>query len=365
MTDPTTIDVIVVGAGLAGLSAARTLGEAGRSVVVLEASDRVGGRVRTDTVDGCVLDHGFQVLLTAYPEVQRQLDVDALGLRRFEPGALVRLGSRFASVGDPVRRPSTLPSTMFAPVGSITDKLRLLGWRRNLLRTSVPELLRAADRPTSGALADAGFSQRMIHSFFAPLAGGILLDPSLATSRRMFDTVFRTLALGDAAVPSRGMAAIPEQMAGALDDGVVRLHSPVTSVRPGAVELTDGGVLTAQHVVVATEGPVASHLLGLPEVRSRAASCVWFRAAEPPTSSRTPSRTRRRRSRPSSGSRSVRGSSCAGTTATPRPSKVRCSPVRGVREPCCPIPTTPEQGRGSGLRIGLDPGRLLAFLPQP
>jgi len=282
-----TVDAVVVGAGLAGLSAAAELRCRGLSVAVLEASDGVGGRVRTDIVGNCRVDRGFQVILTGYPELERRLDVDALELRRFEPGALVRIGSRFHNLGDPLRRPATLPSTLGAPVGSIGDKVRLLLLRRSLVNRSVPSLLTATDGSTEAWLRAYGFSESMIDRFFRPLAGGILLDPELATSRRMFDAVFRTLALGDAAVPSVGMGAIPEQLASGLGRDAIRLGAEVTSVRPGSVTLADGAEQRARAIIVATEGPAASRLLGLPAQRGKPASCVWFKAPDPPTASRS------------------------------------------------------------------------------
>ena len=142
------VDAIVVGAGLAGLCAARHLQRAGRSVTVIEASDGVGGRVRSDMVDGFTLDRGFQVLLTAYPEATRQLDLGALELRAFDPGAAVRVGSRFHVVGDPLRQPATLWSTSVAPIGSPIDKLRLLALRRRVRRTEPAQLLRGTDEAT-------------------------------------------------------------------------------------------------------------------------------------------------------------------------------------------------------------------------
>ena len=108
---PRHADVVIVGAGLAGLVAARTLGLNGIDSVILESSDGVGGRVRSDIVDGFVLDRGFQVLLTGYPEIHRHLDIDALNLRAFEPGALVWREGKGTVVGDPFRRPRTLVST--------------------------------------------------------------------------------------------------------------------------------------------------------------------------------------------------------------------------------------------------------------
>ncbi|MEZ5341464.1 MAG: FAD-dependent oxidoreductase [Acidimicrobiales bacterium] len=177
-------------------------------VVVLEASDGVGGRVRTDVVDGYRLDRGFQVLLTAYPELHRQFDVEALDLQAFEPGALVWDGSQTRLISDPVRRPSTVFATAMSPVGTIPDKLRILRQRIQLTRSSAVALLRQEDGSTLEALEAQGFSSRMIEQFFRPLVGGIQLDPTLATSRRMFDVILRSMVQGDVAVPANGMGEL-------------------------------------------------------------------------------------------------------------------------------------------------------------
>lgn len=279
---PSSAQVVIVGAGLAGLVAARTLESAGIAPVILEASDGVGGRVRSDVVDGYVLDRGFQILLTGYPEAQRQLDMDALDLRTFEPGALVWREGKGTIVGDPFRRPSTFASTVLAPVGTVADKVRIALLRRRLLRADPRGLLRGDDIPTAAALRGEGFSSRMIERFFRPLVGGIQLDPSLSSSRRMFDVIFRTLAAGDSAVPARGMGEISRQLLSRLETTQVHLGTRVTKVEPGAVTVADGSVIRADHVIVATEGPAASQLLGLPPVASRAAGCVWFAADAAP-----------------------------------------------------------------------------------
>jgi protoporphyrinogen oxidase len=279
---PTHCDVVIVGAGLAGLVAARVLEQNGIAPLLLEASDGVGGRVRSDIVDGFILDRGFQVLLTGYPEVKNNLDVEALDLRAFEPGANVWREGKSHIVGDPFRRPLTLVSTTFAPIGTVWDKARIALMRTKLKRSDPKQLLRGQDMPTATALRAMGFSSKMIERFFRPLVGGIQLDPSLSTSRRMFDVIFRTLANGDSVVPAHGMGQISEQLAASLKTTSLHLNTPVTAVSSGSVTLTSGQTITAKAIIVATEGPVAAKLLGLPPVESRSAGCVYFSAPQPP-----------------------------------------------------------------------------------
>lgn len=282
MSDAQPVDAIVVGAGLAGLAAARALHAAGRTVQVLEASDGIGGRVRTDQVDGFLLDRGFQVLLTAYPEAARQLDYRGLHLQAFDPGALVWRGKRGQVVGDPFRRPTTLASTALASIGSPLDKARILRLRRRVSKGAAADLLRGPERSTIDMLRAEGFSDTTIDRFFRPLFGGIQLDPALSTSARMFDVIFRMLSEGESAVPAAGMGAIPAQLAAGIPDGAIRLDAPVVAVDATTVRLADGEAVTGRTVVVATDGPVASRLLDLPPVRSRSVGCVYFAAPRPP-----------------------------------------------------------------------------------
>lgn len=284
---PERVDVAIVGGGLAGLGAARAVHAGGRSVVVLEASDGIGGRVRTDRVDGFLLDRGFQVLLSAYPEVDRQLDLAALQPRAFAPGSVVRVGRRFVTVADPLRRPALLGASAVAPVGSIADKLRLAALLVRLRRSDPVELLRAPDRSTLESLRAAGFSPRMIDRFFRPLLGGIQLDADLSGSARMSDIVLRCLAVGSSVVPAGGMGEIPRQLAAHLPPGTVHLGARVVRVAPGVVTLADGTTVEADDVIVATEGPAAAGLLG--GVRpgevgtaGRPVSAVWFAAPTAP-----------------------------------------------------------------------------------
>lgn len=286
MTD---VDVCVVGAGLAGLTAARWLTEGGAEVALLEASDGPGGRVRTDEVDGFLLDRGFQILLTAYPAASRELDYDALDLQRFEPGARVHVGDRDVNVADPLRRPSELWSTLTAPVGSTLDKLRLARLVATVRFRDPRQLLRAPDISTAAALDEAGISPESVERFWRPLFAGIQLDPELEVSRRFFSVVLRMLATGDSAVPARGMGAISDQLAAHLPTGCLRTGAAVRSVERADgrtsrwwVTMADGGRIGASAVVVATEGPAAARLTGIDDPGSRPVSCLWYAAPEPP-----------------------------------------------------------------------------------
>lgn len=278
--------VAIVGAGLAGLSCAVALHDAGIPVTLYEASDGVGGRVRTDHVDGFTLDRGFQVALTAYPEMHRQLDMEALDLQSFDPGALVWRNGKGSVVADPFRQPTTTFSTATAPIGSLFDKARIARLRQRVRGTHPANLLRGDDMSTAKALAAEGFSSTIIERFFRPLVGGIQLDPDLGDSRRMFDIIFRMLSDGSSAVPAAGMQQIPQQLADRLPSGSIQLNARVASTTALSITIDGGDQVAAAAVVVATEGPVAAELLGLPEVASKSVGCVYFAADTPPVDSK-------------------------------------------------------------------------------
>lgn len=277
-------DVVIVGAGLAGLACATRLGSSGLELRVLEASDRVGGRVRTDPARGFLLDRGFQVLLTAYPEAGRILDLDGLDLRSFLPGARVRVGDRFVRVGDPLRRPRDLWSTLRAPVGTTADKLRLLRLRATLSRGS-PEPDPGAERSTLARLRAEGFSSRIVQRFFRPFLGGIFLESGLETPESFFEFVFRVFSVGSAVLPAEGMEAVPRQLAERLSPGTIRTGARVVRLGDGGVELADGERIGARAVVVAGSRTDAAALLpGLAPGRHRSTTCLYWSAPEPPES---------------------------------------------------------------------------------
>lgn len=276
-------DVVVVGAGLAGLACALHLSEAGVPVRVLEASDGVGGRVRTDTVAGFRLDRGFQVLLTAYPETRRVLDYAALDLRPFLPGALIRREGCFHELSDPWRRPSRLVSTLLSDVGTLPDRLRMARYRARVRAGALSALFERPETTALERLRGEGFSEPMIDAFFRPFFGGVLLDRGLSASSRMLDFVFRMMAEGEVVLPAEGMGAIPRQLARRLPEGTVRLGARVASLTSREVRLESGETIPARAVVVATEGPEASRLTGqLSAPASRSVTALYFAADRAP-----------------------------------------------------------------------------------
>jgi phytoene dehydrogenase-like protein len=257
-------------------------------VQVLEASDNVGGRIRTDEVDGFLLDRGFQVLLTAYPEARRCLDYKALKLREFEPGAMVHTQGRFHTLSDPIRRPRKAMGSVIAPVGTLNDKLLIAKLRAELLDAEIDQILSAPETTTLAALRRYGFSDRMIDRFFRPFLGGMFLDPELQTSSRMFRFVYRMFTQGAAAIPNGGMQEIPRQLAAHLDEGSVRLNARVQHVWEGGIRLESGEELFAGAVVVACDPIHAARLLPDDGIRTvmRGVRCLYFAAADPPIGER-------------------------------------------------------------------------------
>lgn len=258
---PLSNQVLIIGAGLSGLACALELLRADIPFLLLEASDAPGGRVRTDEADGFLLDRGFQVYLDAYPNAGRLLDLPALGLCPFSPGALVFHGGRLHRVMDVFRRPGSLLPSALAPIGTIPDKLRvaLLKWRAH--RMSTEEIAGSADRSTLEHLRALGFSEGMIDVFFRSFYGGIFLERDLRTSSRMFDFTFKMFSAGSATLPAKGMGEITRQLAARLPAGCLRLDTPVAALAPGAATLASGELITADEIVVATDASAAAKLL--------------------------------------------------------------------------------------------------------
>ena len=279
----TSADVVIVGGGLAGLCCARRLAASGVDFVLLESSDGVGGRLRTDVVDGFLLDRGFAIFLTGYPEAKATLDYDALDLRPFYAGADVRFEGAFHRVADPLRHPLDAIASLDPshPIGSVFDKILVGLVRLNALLGDVYDSLTAPETTIAGRLNERGFSPEMQHRFFRPFMSGIFFDPKLGTSSRLFEFVMRMLAVGQNCLPARGIGDVAEQLLGTLPSDAVRLNAEAVEVRPKTaadgdpggsssskiVTLRDGASVESRSgvVIVATSGPDAERLAGVDE----------------------------------------------------------------------------------------------------
>jgi phytoene dehydrogenase-like protein len=276
-------EVVIVGAGLSGLCCGLRLQQSCIPFRIVEASDGIGGRIRTDMVDEFQLDRGFQVFLTAYPEAKKLLNYTALDLHSFEPGAFVHFGGAFHRLTDPWRRPMQGLQSIFSPIGTFMDKARVGLLRSRMLRGTLEDRFLGPETTTLQALQTLGFSASMIDRFFRPFLGGIFLDSELQTSSRMFEFVFRMFSTGDATLPAQGMEAIPRQLAAGLPADSVQLKSPVVRVDAHSVELASGETIRARAVIVAVEGAAAANLLGesIP-VTAQGVTCLYFAADRSP-----------------------------------------------------------------------------------
>jgi phytoene dehydrogenase-like protein len=260
--------VVIVGAGLAGLTCAKVLRERSAQVAVFESSDGVGGRVRTDEQNGFLLDRGFQVCFTSYPVARRHLDYGALDFRDFDPGAIVCRGAEKSVLSDPLRDPKALVSSLLSDAATLGDKLRTLDLavRTHAVETSAGAEDGEADTSMLEYLESAGLSERYIDSFFRPFYGGITLKRGLTTSARVLRFTLKMLTSGRTVVPALGMGEIPRQLASRLPEGTIRLDSPVQEFMREGERVTGvraaGDEHEADAVVVATDAPTAGALTG-------------------------------------------------------------------------------------------------------
>ena len=276
--------IIIIGAGVAGLTCAKYLRDRGIQTLILEASDGVGGRVRTDLHEGFLLDRGFQILLTAYPEAQKLLNYETLDLKAFKSGAMIRDAQKndFSILANPFKEPSQLLPSMFSKVGSLTDKLRVL---RMVMDTNnvQEEVFENGSVSTIEYLQNYGFSDEMIHDFFKPFFGGVFLENDLITSANLFKYTFGKFYEGDTVLPAKGIQQIPEQIAKMLYIGTVKLNTKVVKIDGNRVHLENGDRLYGEKIILATDGFQADKLLGKnPDRKFNATTCTYFSADKSP-----------------------------------------------------------------------------------
>jgi protoporphyrinogen oxidase len=271
------VKIIIVGAGLGGLVCGRILQRAGHTVEILEAGDGVGGRVRSDKVNGFVLERGFQVLFTAYPAARRQLDFAQLDLQTFDPGAIISKDGQRYTLSDPLRDPAAVVSSALAPVVTLQDKIKTGLLAASLLRKSIGETIAGPDTTIEEYLKQEGFSEKYINNFVRPFFGGVYLDNSLKNSAKTFKFDFKMLSQGRTTLPAAGISRIPEQIAAELfTRQAIRLNSKVTGLVKDTTGRYTGAILEGGEpvmgdvVVVSTPAPEAARLTGLkmPEGRT-------------------------------------------------------------------------------------------------
>ena len=243
----------IIGAGISGLVAATVLEQNGFHPIVIEASNGVGGRVKTDIIDGYQLDRGFQVLLTSYPAAQKYLDFESLDLQKFLPGASIFKKGKQRIIGDPLREKSLLFSTLFSDIGKFSDKIKILKLNHRLKKKTLQDIFSTKEQSTLDYLTAFGFSNQMITQFFKPFFSGIFLEAQLETSSRMFEFVYKMFAEGHAALPAKGIGAIPEQLEKKLKNTRFHFNTKVTAIKDGVITLSDAKTLESHFTIVATD----------------------------------------------------------------------------------------------------------------
>ena len=270
------IKIHIIGAGISGLVAAKVLETQGYAPVIIEATDRVGGRVKTDSVQGYQIDHGFQVLLTAYPTAQKYLDFDALELQYFLPGAAIYTKGTQKTIGDPLRAFSLLLPTLFSGIGTIADKIKIFKLNLLLKKTSINEIFEKPEKTTYQYLKDFGFSEEIISSFFKPFFSGIFLEPNLETSSRMFEFVYKMFGEGSAALPKAGIEAIPKQLKDSLNQTSFLFNTRVKTVEDNKIVLADGVELESDFTIVSTEASPLINNLRNQETTWKSCETLYF-----------------------------------------------------------------------------------------
>jgi len=270
---------VIIGGGISGLTCAKYLNEKGYNFMLLEGSDALGGRVRTDKVDGFLLDRGFQILLTNYPEAKKILNYNNLDLKYFGSGALIKAEKGFMKMENPFQNKMAYLTMAFSSVGTLSDKLKIRKFANELSEIPDDEFFNMEATDTLTFLRNYGWSEKMINNFFKPFYGGVFLENDLVTSSNFFQFTFKQFFKGDAAIPAKGIQAIPEQIAEMLPSNCIRKNARVKGFEGNQIYLEGGEVINAGRIVVATDPKSSDKLLGETNERTyNITTCTYFSA---------------------------------------------------------------------------------------
>ena len=274
---------VIIGGGISGLTCAKYLNEKGCSFILLEGSDALGGRVRTDKVEGFKLDRGFQVLLTNYPEARKTLNYSDLRLKYFDSGSLIKAKNGFMKMENPFRKKMAYFTMAFSSVGSLSDKLKIRKFANDLAEIPDEEFFQMEATDTLTFLKNYGWSDKMIANFFKPFFGGVFLENDLVTSSNFFQFTFKQFFRGDTAIPAEGIQAIPDQIAEKISGVKIRLNARVRGIENNQIFLEGGEILTANKIVLATNPHATDNLLGETIKRVyNTTTCTYFSAESSP-----------------------------------------------------------------------------------
>lgn len=227
--------IAIVGAGLSGLIVAKKLSKHQFDITVFEKETKPGGRMKTDRVGNWELDRGFQVMLTEYPYLKKNVDFSSLKLVKLESGASIVKNDKIYNIGDPTRNFKFLIPTLFSPIGSFRDKFLIFKLSLFVKRKSIDELFCLKNETTDTFLKDYGFSSNIVENFFRPFYTGIFLEDQLRTSSRMFLFVFKMFAEGNAVIPTGGIGELCAHLADELEDVNIMYDTSISEIDEGSL----------------------------------------------------------------------------------------------------------------------------------
>lgn len=275
----------IIGAGISGLIAAQVLEKNGYKPTIIEATHCAGGRVKTDVINGYQLDHGFQVLLDAYPKVKEYIDLKALGAQYFDSGAIIFKNGEKQIIGDGLRNKHLLWSTLITNVATFSDKLKIVALNKSLKQTTLKEIFDKPEQTTLQYLKSKGFSNKVIEQFFRPFYSGIFLEPNLETSSRMFEFVFKMFGEGNAVLPRMGIAGVTDQLLKQLKTTKITFNTKVTEVKDKSILLENGEELKTHFTIIATPAENLIGNLNNQLTQWKSCDCLYFEIPDKPYNS--------------------------------------------------------------------------------